>query len=657
MTAPAAQQRQAVPLTPPAAQCDVVMQGGITSGVVYPRALAEFATTYRLRNLGGSSAGAIGAALGAAAEFGRASGGFDRLAAVPGQLGDGRLAALFQPQPETRPLLPLLLALTGHDRHGTGRRGVSRVLAGARAAAAGFPVASLAGVLPGLALVVWGATRPDIASLVVLVVVGVVLAVTGWVAAILVRLATTLGHALPANLFGICRGLAVPPSDGSRPSSPGFTDWLSAQLDDLAGLNDAARPLRFGQLWSGTTRAAYARRRDRVVDLRMIGTCVTLNRPFEMPWDARTFFYSPAVWRTLFPGYVVDALEAAPTAQPEDKSARGQWQWEDEAATAQGLRRLPAAEHLPVIVATRLSLSFPLLISAVPLFIIDRRSPANQELTSAYRAAARAGEALPQGPAFTQVWFTDGGLCSNFPLHLFDAALPTRPTFAINLGPFPEGDSPSADQTLNIDYATHNLAGILPRLVTIPERGLAAVAGFASAAFATARNWSDETQLYQPGYRDRVVRVLQSRDEGGLNLSMSSATIEALAERGRVAARAMIDQFTQPRYPVRQPRLTGWDNHRWIRYRALLAALPDWLRSYGDGRSHDDLAKNPPSYRLSGGAKALAEQLSHALDNAAGVVTPEPDWPDRVAAAHEKALKDLAAEPAPPGVIRRTPVI
>ncbi|KAG1385865.1 hypothetical protein G6F59_017159 [Rhizopus arrhizus] len=35
--------------------------------------------------------------------------------------------------------------------------------------------------------------------------------------------------------------------------------------------------------------------------------------------------------------------------------------------------------------------------------------------------------------AFRICWFSDGGISSNFPIHLFDAALPRWPTFAINL--------------------------------------------------------------------------------------------------------------------------------------------------------------------------------------------------------------------------------
>jgi hypothetical protein len=42
--------------------CDMVMKGGITSGVVYPTAICELATQYQFRNIGGASAGAIAAA-------------------------------------------------------------------------------------------------------------------------------------------------------------------------------------------------------------------------------------------------------------------------------------------------------------------------------------------------------------------------------------------------------------------------------------------------------------------------------------------------------------------------------------------------------------------------------------------------------------------
>jgi predicted acylesterase/phospholipase RssA len=62
------------------------MEGGLTSGVVYPLALIQLAQRYTFRCIGGTSAGAIAAAIAAAAEHGRASGSFDRLQELPNEL-------------------------------------------------------------------------------------------------------------------------------------------------------------------------------------------------------------------------------------------------------------------------------------------------------------------------------------------------------------------------------------------------------------------------------------------------------------------------------------------------------------------------------------------------------------------------------------------
>src|SRR3954447_10907998 len=98
------------------AEADMVMKGGITSGVVYPLAVCRLARSFRFRSLGGSSAGGIAAAFAAAAESTRAGGGFQRLARLPGLLGTS-LASLFQPSASTRPLFRILIASIDH-RHG-----------------------------------------------------------------------------------------------------------------------------------------------------------------------------------------------------------------------------------------------------------------------------------------------------------------------------------------------------------------------------------------------------------------------------------------------------------------------------------------------------------------------------------------------------------
>jgi hypothetical protein len=77
-------------MTGPRRFCDIVMKGGITSGVVYPLAIAILAEDFIFKNVGGTSAGAIAAAAAAAAECGRREGrtGFPRLAKLPEELGE-----------------------------------------------------------------------------------------------------------------------------------------------------------------------------------------------------------------------------------------------------------------------------------------------------------------------------------------------------------------------------------------------------------------------------------------------------------------------------------------------------------------------------------------------------------------------------------------
>lgn len=54
----------------PALECDLVMKGGITSGVIYLKLISTLSNTYRFRSIGGTSAGASAAAAAAAAQLG-----------------------------------------------------------------------------------------------------------------------------------------------------------------------------------------------------------------------------------------------------------------------------------------------------------------------------------------------------------------------------------------------------------------------------------------------------------------------------------------------------------------------------------------------------------------------------------------------------------
>src|SRR5215469_11365221 len=106
----------------PSKRCDIVMKGGITSGVVYPNTVSILAQTYRFVSIGGTSAGAIAAAATAAAEYRRQQGsgeGFEKLSNLPKFLAEkpkghshANLFYLFQPDPAARVLFDLGVSLT-----------------------------------------------------------------------------------------------------------------------------------------------------------------------------------------------------------------------------------------------------------------------------------------------------------------------------------------------------------------------------------------------------------------------------------------------------------------------------------------------------------------------------------------------------------------
>ncbi len=102
-------------------ECDLVMKGGITSGVIYPKLISTLSTTYQFRSIGGTSAGAIAAAAAAAAQLGVHAGtnreAFKLLERLPKELGtpaaggsDSMLFKLFQPHASLKRHFKLLTA-------------------------------------------------------------------------------------------------------------------------------------------------------------------------------------------------------------------------------------------------------------------------------------------------------------------------------------------------------------------------------------------------------------------------------------------------------------------------------------------------------------------------------------------------------------------
>lgn len=588
---------------PPSArpECSLIMKGGITSGVIYPRLASRLAQDYRLRSIGGSSAGAIAAGAAAVAELRRvrdgSDDGFDRLDTLPDLLneivaGRSRLLSLFRPAPRTEPLFGVLLGILDAQQKAkaTSRKGESTkpttaalVLAAVRALVTGYPVPAVAGALPGLALIVWAAFVGG-QALAIGLVGGLVLLTVGLVVALALAVKRTLLVDVQANNFGLCSG------SGGPADAPALTDWLHAYLQEMAHQAD---PVTFGDL------AGHG------IEVAMMTTNLTQGRPMAMPWTEGGFFFDPAVWRTLFPADVVAWLLAHPPDAPAQPAASARYHKLVTQAQAQGLAPLPDHDHLPLVVAVRMSLSFPVLISAIPLWAYDWS---------------------PRQVRFRTNWFTDGGLCANLPVHFFDRPLATRPTFAIDLQkagrPIPTPDDGSYLPQANDE----GLARSWTSWDTTDAGGLSR---FVGAMISTWQGWVDTEALRMPGYRDRVVTIYSTADEGGMNLTMDDATVQRLADRGASAADKLVTKFTSG---FDERPTTGFDNHRWIRLRVALAGLSEWLDAFatdfaapapGAVLTHEELlsgAHDLPSYP--GGSLTALRELTESLRQLADATSP-----------------------------------
>ena len=595
--------------------CDLVMKGGITSGIVYPNAVLSLARQYRFKNIGGTSAGAIAAAVAAAAALGdrrrhagqavEAQVGFPGLATVSAELSRrGFIYSLFQPAHGARTAYRLLVMITG-------KSSLPRKIACLLAAVFAIAPLELLATLVGLLGIGWLAGGVD--GVWATLLPSLLCAYGAGVLASALRVARVARR----NLLGLCSGATQ-----ADASTPALTDWLHARLQALAGL-PADRPLTFGDLhqaprYAGEPAGAHA------ISLQMITTCVSHTEPRTLPFSAAHFWFVREEFLQLFPASVVDWLVAQAGA-PQRVDGRDYY-------------RLVDGEQLPVLVATRMSLSFPLLISAVPL-----HEPARRERRCEPAAAPTPGrdssnvadsmEGLTSGgqncgpviTAFRVCWFSDGGISSNFPIHLFDAALPRWPTFGINLV-YPrhadavllsdaEGQGEQAQIERAVFLPTENRQGWQRSYQSIAKPLAAAeMSGFLFSIVSTMQNWRDVLQARAPGYRDRIVHVSLHGDEGGMNLDMPQDVLSRIAAKGSVAGERFCD--------------FSFANHYWIRWRNLASAyqrytleiartddpaqrVAAWHDAYESVASGEP---PPPSYRLGSEDKRReSQQLWHHM--------------------------------------------
>lgn len=534
--------------------CDLVMKGGITSGAVYPSAIAQLSRHYRFKSIGGTSAGAIAAVLTAAAEFQRRKGsrkGFDLLGELPHELqvrepgsDKTKLLSLFQPQTGTHRLFDVLVGALNKGSS------LPRMLAVASGFLRAYWPATVATLIVPTAAIYLGAYWPTAALAYVFVLA---LAIGYWVY-------RDLTVAVVANGFGLCTGLT------SNNDQEALTPWLHRKIQEAAGLPAGSHPLTFGQLWDAgglpDWLAQPKGKRTRSIDLRMYSTNLAHGRPYVFPLEQfddpapdqalssrfRSFdrlYYQPDALRKYLPEEVVHHLVAHSRPYVVEPGREGKDPDED---AARGLLEIPSAEDFPVLLAARMSLSFPILISAIPLWAIDYD--------------------LPHGKRrFSRCLFADGGISSNFPMHLFDGLLPRWPTFGINL----EGEIPGRSELVYLPQEYEKGYGERWNRFAEPSETPTQFGGFLSAIVSTMQNWNDNSLARMPGVRDRVVRLRLRPHEGGLNLNMRPETIDALAERGREAATELVTRFAPD--PVSGKEAPGWDEHRWIRLNVLLKII------------------------------------------------------------------------------------
>jgi predicted acylesterase/phospholipase RssA len=606
--------------------CDLVMKGGITSGVVYPPAICALAKNYRFKNIGGTSAGAIAAAVTAAAEYRRrcdsSMDGFTALEALPDELGTKgsggktQLFRLFQPD---RPCLRLFRILTGSlNKGGT----IRRVVAILSSCIGSYWIASLASVLGSG-------------------VIGYFHSILAGILFLLISLPSFVGLSIyfdvtrnvVSNNYGLCKGMTTTSKDG-----PALTPWLHALIQRSAGRTTNEPPLTFGDLWRapGFPPASLAmseaeRRGVRSIDLQMFTTNLTHGRPYIFPHVEPTarLFFNPDELKGYLPGEVLAWLDKyALPYTAERRTAASDPPVED--AVRLNLKEIPEPENFPILLAARMSLSFPFLFAAVPLWAVDYEDARGHR-------------------TFRRCVFSDGGISSNFPMHLFDGLVPLWPTFGIEL----EAELPGLPN--NLLFLPHSYGqGIADHWTRFDqqERAASRLGGFLMSIVGVMQNWNDNVLSRMPGVRDRVVRLRLKDKEGGMNLNMPSDLIRVISERGRKAADLILGRFlgqphtagaeahSEPTSPADEVLGTvesakswpGWDFQRWVRLDVLLRTFADKAEGLSlalgpripHGTSYADMwqrsqAEPPPGHGapLTRGEADALRDLMAALDRTA----------------------------------------
>lgn len=549
--------------------CDLVMKGGITSGVVYPGAIVELARDHRFHRIAGSSAGAIAAAITVAAEYGRQTtnpGAFDELDRIPAELAEDAhgatlLQRLFVPQPGTDEYFhhffeQKALEAGAMKRFAKLRPSLwrhSRLLPESGVAIAATLVLPIVGLL-------WLALQPSAAtaafSALAVVAGGAVYTASRTVAGVkgMVR---DSQQQLSDNMHGLVNGSSV----GDQ---VGLTQWMHDKIEQVAGSH---RWLGDGPLTYGDLAAA---------DLQMVTLTTNLSQGSSdnFPFADETWAFRISDIEELFPSAVATLLRQRGAKATKESSKREQLE-------ELGLLKLPPAQELPVLMGARVSLSFPILFSAVPLWrLVPVRTSTGW--TMQYR----------------KVWLSDGGICSNMPVHLFDRPLPSRPTYGISLASGATEELSNEHDPDGMKYGHRNVwrpirtgAG-----ANTPIGKIDTTTDLLGEVLNTMQNWSDSSATRALGVRDRICTIRLRPGEGGMNLDMGSETILGLRPRGKAAGEDLgwmvrgqapenIDQVDLDQLDEAE---TQWARHRWSRLRSVVASLDDFRNEVEFGWNDSD---------------------------------------------------------------------
>jgi hypothetical protein len=332
-------------------------------------------------------------------------------------------------------------------------------------------------------------------------------------------------------------------------------------------------------------------------------------RPSRLPLSIPSYLFDPKEFEQLFPKKVVESMVASSDRLLAADRERQPRLLADPPGS---LCYLPTDE-LPVLVAARMSLSFPVLISAVPLHVLDEDGNSHR------------------------TWMSDGGISSNFPIHFYDAWLPSRPTFGFDFQPYPREKAPAAerqpeatadgavapDGDADVYMAQADAVRARPRWVEVRKIG-----PFLRQIADAMQNWRDTLQADLPGFSERVCHIRLRPTEGGMNLSMPPDVLDGLVQRGSQAGQEVLDHFPPERG-------ASWQQHVFIRYLMLMEQLEEQLQ-----RTNRNFAAFSPG--LAGGLPDVS--VYRAAHDAA--------WCALADAATREFLQSVSGWGPPPGKIQ-----